>query len=163
MQVNPKFIDNMCKTSQRSFYVSLTISIILIVLIIISLHNIEKAKCKCADIKEKKFLKEWFIFNIILQLSLIFFFLLGKEECYVRFINNYYLYFFTMIIGIINLVMLIRLIIYLRILRNNCPCGYGNLEKILFWYLVIIFSIIALFISLFIIMSIATFFMFLKK
>jgi len=163
MKLNSEYIDNICKSSNNTFYLSLTITIILFILIIVSLNNLEKSKCKCSDIPEKRFLKEWFIFNIIIQSLLVFFFLIGSEPCYTRFINNNYLYPLILLIGFINLIMLIRLILYIRILREKCPCGYGNLEKFLFWYLVIIFSIIALFISLFIIMSIATLFMFLKK
>jgi len=163
MKLNSDFVDKVCSTSQKSFYLSLTLSIILNILIIISLNNLEKSKCKCSDIPEKSFLKEWFIFNIIVQSLLIFFFLIGNESCYTRFINNYYLYPLTLLIGFINFIMLIRLILYIRILREKCPCGYGNLEKFLFWYLIIIFSIIALFIALLLIMAISTLFMFIKK
>ena len=59
--------------------------------------------------------------------------------------------------------MLIRLIMYIKILREKCPCGYGNLEKFLFWYLIIIFSIVALFILLTLLMAIITFFMVMGK
>lgn len=163
MKINSDFVDKICNTSQNSFYLSLTLSIILNILIIISLNNLEKSKCKCSDIPEKRFLKEWFIFNIIVQSLLIFFFLIGNESCYTRFINNNYLYPLTLLIGFINFIMLIRLILYIRILREKCHCGYGNLEKFLFWYLIIIFSIIALFIALLLIMAISTLFMFIKK
>ncbi len=163
MKLKIDFVDNVCNTSQKSFYLSLTITIILLILIIISLNNLEKSKCKCSDIPEKRFLREWFIFNIIIQSLLIFFFLIGNEPCYTRFVNNNYLYPLTLFIGFINFIMLIRLILYIRILREKCPCGYGNLEKFLFWYLIIIFSIIALFITLLLIMSIATLFMFIRK
>lgn len=163
MKVNDSIINNMCKNSGNGMYLSLTLSIIFLILIIVSLNNLEKSKCKCSDIPEKRFLREWFIFMIIMQSLFIFFFLIGKEPCYVRFLNNYYLYIISMIFGIINIVMLIRLILYLRILRNNCPCGYGNIEKFLFWLLVIQFSIIALFLLIIIIMAIATAFMFIKK
>jgi len=160
MKLSKAFVDDICNSSTKSFYFSLTISIILIIVILISLTNLEKAKCKCSDISEKRFLKEWFIFLIIIQGLTIFFFMIGKEPCYARFLNNYSLYFIMLIVGFINFIMLFRLLLYIRILRNNCPCGYGNLEKFLFWYLIIVFSIIAFAITLLIILGIATFFIF---
>jgi len=163
IQLNSKIIDNMCNTSNNTFYFSLTLSLILLILILVSLNNLEKAKCDCVNIPQKRFLKEWFTFVIIVQSLLALFFMIGSEPCYVRYVNNYYLYPVTMIISIINLIMLIRLIMYIKILRQNCPCGYGNLEKFLFWYLIIIFSIVALFILLTLLMAIITFFMVMGK
>ncbi len=163
MKMNDSIINDVCKNSGNSIYLSLTLSIIFLILIIVSLNNLEKSKCKCSDIPEKRFLREWFIFMIIMQSLFIFFFLIGNEPCYARFLNNNYIYIISMILGVINIVMLIRLILYLRVLRDNCPCGYGNIEKFLFWFLVIIYSMIGLFLLSIIIMMIITAFMFIKK
>lgn len=160
MKLSKSFIDDICNASTNSFYFSLTLNIILIIVIIISLTNLEKSKCKCSDIPNKRFLKEWFIFLIIIQGLTIFFFMIGKEPCYARFLNNYSIYFVMLIIGFINFIMLFRLFLYVRILRNNCPCGYRNLEKFLFWYLIIAFSIIAFAITLLLILGISTYFIF---
>ena len=83
-------------------------------------------------------------------------FILGSESCYIKFVKNNYLYIFVIIFGLVNYIMLFRLLLYLRIMRKSCECGYGNLEKFLFWYLVIIFSFIGLMILLGLVMLIST-------
>lgn len=154
--------DTLCKAGNRNYYVSLTLSIIIISLIITSLVKIEQANCECSNIPERKFIKEWFIFALIVQIFIFLFFMIGQEPCYYRFVNGNYLYIFTIIFALLNYIMLFRLLFYLRIMRNKCECGYGNIEKFLFWYLVILFSIIALFILLGLIVLITTGFKFMK-
>lgn len=156
-------VNESCNNSQNSFYFGMTMSILLLVLILISVRNLEKSKCKCADIPEKIFLKEWFTFSLLFQAILIFFFMISEEPCYVRFANNYFIYPITLLFGIINFVMVIRLLIYIQKLRHGCPCGYGNLEKFIFWYFVSVFSIAAFFIVIVLILSVSTFFVFLNK
>lgn len=154
--------ESACKAGNRSFYVSIGLSIIIISLIITSLVNIEKSNCECANISNKNYIKEWFIFALIFQIGLFLFFVLGSEPCYYRFVNGNSLYIIMLIFAVINYVMLFRLLFYLRIMRNSCECGYGNIEKFLFWYLVIMFSIVALFILLGLIAFIVTGFKFMK-
>ena len=161
--LSEELVNETCSNSQNSFYFGMTMSILLLVLILISVRNLEKSKCKCADIPEKIFLKEWFTFSLLFQAILIFFFILSEEPCYVRFANNYFIYPITLLFGIINFVMVIRLLIYIQKLRHGCPCGYGNLEKFIFWYFVSVFSIAAFFIVILLILSISTFFVFLNK
>jgi hypothetical protein len=149
---NEAFIDEMCPTYNRNFYLSFTLMIIIKIIIIISLINIEKSNCECAKIPERRFLKEWFIIAIILSSILFITFLIGDEPCYLRFINNNSLFIVMLIFGLINYIMLFRLLLFLRVMRRSCECGYGNIEKFLFWYLVIMFSLIALMILLSILM-----------
>lgn len=149
-------IEKICPSYNKTFYLSYTIAIILIILILTSLINIERTNCECANIPEKRFLKEWFIITLIIFVILMLLFISSKETCYLKFIGNSYFYIFFMIIGLINYVMLFRLLLFLRKMRKQCECGYGNLEKFLFWYLVIIFSIIGLMILLGIILMIST-------
>ena len=48
------------------------------------------------------------------------------------------------IIAIINIIMLIRLFIYIRKIKElNCNCGYLKQQNIIYYYLIIIFSIIS--------------------
>lgn len=154
--------EQICKSGNRSFYVAFVLSIIMISLIITSLINIEKSNCECANIPEKNYIKGWFIFALIFQISLFLFFILGDEPCYYRFVNGSSLYIIILLFGLLNYIMLFRLLFYLRIMRNNCECGYGNVEKFLFWYLVMMFSIIALIILLGLIAFIATGFKFMR-
>jgi len=154
--------EDICKNSNRNFYVSIVLSMIVISLIIISLNNIENSKCECADIPEKRFIKEWFIFALVIEILLFLYFIMASEPCYYKFINNNSLYIIFILFGIVNYIMLFRLLWYLRIMRNKCECAYGNIEKFLFWYLVIMFSIVALFILLGLLAFIITGFKFMK-
>ncbi len=160
--IKMELTESACKSGNRSFYVSFVLSIIIISLIITSLVNIEKSNCECANISNKNYIKEWFIFALVFQVSLFLFFILGSEPCYYRFINGNSLYIIMLIFAVVNYIMLFRLLFYLRIMRNSCECGYGNIEKFLFWYLVILFSIVALFILLGLIVLITTGFKFMK-
>jgi len=137
-------IEKLCKIYNTSFYLSYTFMIIILILIIISFKKIENSNCECANIPEKRFIKEWFIIALILSILFILLFILGSEPCYIKFIRNNYLFLYVLLFGLINYIMLFRLLLYLRIMRNKCKCGYGNMEKFLFWYLIIIFSLIAL-------------------
>ena len=136
--------EKICPYYNKYIYVLFTISIILNLLIIISLIKIEKINCNCANIPEKKFIKEWFIFNIIFKISLLLFFIFSDNKCYNYIFKNTFIYVITNIIFIISIVMIIRMLVYLNILRKGCECGYGNLEKILFWYLALIISLLIL-------------------
>jgi hypothetical protein len=151
-----EILEKNCDSYNRSFYVSTTLMIIIFILIIISFVNLEKLDCPCVNIPEKRFLKEWFIIGLIIWVLIIGFFLLGDESCYLKFLNSNGLYIFIIIFAIINYIMLFRLLLFLRIMRNKCECGYGNIEKILFWYLVIMFSFVALMVLLGLIIMIAT-------
>jgi hypothetical protein len=116
--------------------------------------NVEKISCDCANIPERKFLKEWFIINLIFNFLMITFFIVSDKACYVYMFDNTFVYLFTSVFYFITFVMLIRLLVYLNIMRKKCECGYGNLQAFLFWYFIIIFSIVALFFLLGIILVI---------
>jgi len=135
---------NICPYYNKLIYILFGISIIFNLLIIISIINIEKINCNCANIGEKKFIKEWFIFNIIFNLTLLLFFIFSNKKCYHYMFKNTLLYVITNVIFFISIVMIIRMLVYLNILRKGCECGYGNLEKFLFWYLAIIISLLIL-------------------
>jgi len=143
-----------CPTYNKIIYASYFLTILFNTLIIVSLINIEKLDCMCADIPEKKFLKEWFIFNLIFNFLIILFFIMSDKACYF-YIHKYTpIYVITTVVYIITFIMLIRMIVYLNIMRKSCKCGYGKLEAFLLYYFIIIFSFIALFILLLIILFI---------
>ena len=124
-------------------------------LIVISLVNIEKNACECANIPEKKFIKEWFIFNIIFNAIILILFIVSDMACFFYITKETIPYIIVSLFSVISFIMSIRLIYYLNILRKNCKCGYGKLEKFLFWYLVIGFSLLFV-----IILSIILFFIY---
>lgn len=121
-------------------YISLIISLTILSLIIYWLNKIDT--CLCASkIPEKKYLKEWFVFKIIIILinTII--------------INNYnnlskstliIIMMIFIIIAIIDLVMLIRLFIYIRKMRElKCNCGMLKFQNFIYYYLIVAFSFIA--------------------
>jgi len=151
-ELKENFEKSFCPTYNKMIYAIYGLSLLFNSLIIISLTNLEKNECKCDDIPEKKFLKEWFIFNLIFNLIILVYFLLSNKTCYYHIKQDTFIYVISSIVYLITFVMLIRLLIFLNILRNNCNCGFGSLENVLFWYFIIIFSMIALFIILSIIL-----------
>ena len=145
---------NYCPTYNKFIYASYLLTVVFNILIITSLVNIEKLGCQCADIPEKRFLKEWFIFNLIFNIMVLFFFIIGDKACYFYIYKYTPVYVITTVVYLITFVMLIRMLAYLNIMRKGCTCGYGKLESFLFYYFIIIFSFIALFILLLIILFI---------
>jgi len=145
-----------CTLRNTMMYVSYSIAIIILIVIITSLNNLEHSNCKCTDLPYREYLKEWFIFSIFYIISLMAIFAVSNEECWVNFQNYPYIYGAMIIYSIIHIIMLIRLFLYVRLLRNSCDCGYGNKERFIYWYLIIIFSIWAIIIVLGFIMLLFT-------
>lgn len=150
-----------CTTKNMIIYVSYFISSIIFIVIIISLNNLEHSNCKCADLPYRMYLKEWFTFAIFYMISLLIIFSISNEACWDNFMKYPYIYVGMIIFSLIQIIMLIRLFLYVRLLRQNCNCGYGNKEKFIYWYLLIIFSfwaILIIFMFLIMILSIIKFF-----
>ena len=124
------------------------IGIIIICFIIYWLNKM--SKCKCSEnLSEKQYLFEWFIFMII---WLIIYLIIIIN---VNGIIPTPLYIINSIFGFINLVMLIRLFIYLRKLRETkCNCGTLRELNVIYYYLIIFFSIMAFSLFMIIIASI---------
>lgn len=97
--------------------------------------------CRCTDIPERKFLPEWFSFwTIWIIISLAMFIAYGANPAEYPVI----LMLLYVIIGIINIVMVIRLFIYIRRLKEmNCDCGLSQEENIIYYYLIIAFAFLA--------------------
>ena len=132
-----------CKSVNIGMIVGTTFLIIVSIIIIVSLDKLEKSNnCDCSKIPERRFIKEWFIFIIIFSIIKIIIFSIYSETCWNNFNEHPYIYGVLLIISLINLVMFVRLFIYLNILRQNCECGYGNKEIFIFWYLIVAIIII---------------------
>jgi len=94
-------------------------------------------KCKCANIKESKYLKEWFTFLIICQIIVAIYFMISGEYPYSPAILIIYV-----IIVIINLAMTIKLVIFIHKLKEiKCDCGMSVQENIIYYWYIVIFSI----------------------
>jgi len=129
---------NICPVYNKFIYGIYGLSLLFNILIVISLIQLEKIDCKCANIPEKRFLKEWFIFNLVFNTLFLLSFIISDKICYFYMLKNSFIYVIISIIYIITFIQLIRLIAYLNIMRRNCECGFGNLEAFLFWYFIII-------------------------
>lgn len=135
-----------------------------LIVIIIALYKIEsKANCNCIENNYKKGLKEWFIFVIVFKFifNLLFFiiFIYGKNELPWNFLLFYM--FFTIPLGIINIIMFMRLFLYLKFLKESCKCAFDNKENFIYYYLIVYFSFILFGIVINIIALIAFGFLFL--
>lgn len=102
---------------------------------------IKVSKCPCANLPEKKWLKEWIMFLIIWQLIGLFGFIINDG---VRINSNAYSFFgiLTFIIVIINIINIIRIFIYIRRLKEiNCDCGLSVQENIIYYWIIVIFAL----------------------
>ena len=131
--------------------------LVIILRIIILLINffvlnwlIKLDKCKCSNIDDGLYLKEWFVIIIILNIIKLFYiFIYGVN------INNgiNISSLFNVIIVIINISMIIRLLIYIDKLKKlNCNCGMSIQQNIIYyWYIVFLSIILLLLLSIFLI------------
>jgi len=140
----PSFRPSAPVTNKYSTIVGFSIVMHIFTLIVVTfiLNWLNKIKaCKCTNIPERKFLPEWFSFLIIwliIYLGVFIAYSANPAE-YPTIITV-----LAMIIGFINLVMIIRLFIYIRRLRDiNCDCGLSQEENIIYYYLIIAFAFIA--------------------
>ena len=133
-----------CEKPNKYYYASFIINGLINLFIINTLNNIEKnIDCKCANNTSKKeLLKEWFIFLVFFNSFYLILFLISNYECFDVFSKDYLHFFFTFVLFIIQIVMLVRLFLYIRWLKNECKCSYGLEEKFIYWYLLILFLII---------------------
>ena len=72
--------NNICPIYNKFIYAIYGLSLLFNILIIISLLQIEKIDCNCANIPEKKFLKEWFIFNLIFNTIFLLLFIISDKK-----------------------------------------------------------------------------------
>jgi hypothetical protein len=139
-------------STATGFSIIMSILFIIISLFILNwLNNI--AKCKCTNIPERKFLPEWWVFIIIWSIFMLVLFIAYETD-----IDEYpvIIKMLAAIFSIINIVMIVRLFMYIRRLRElNCDCGLSPEENIIYYYLIILFALIA-----FIMLSIIIMFLF---
>lgn len=129
------------------------IYLIIIILIIVSLNEIDKSKCECGKMN-RRFIKEWFIFLLIFKIFFIFVFLMviALSPFRIEALGGIMIFFFMiyLIIGFTTFVMEIRLLLYLNEMRKTCDCAFNTKEQILFWFYVIYFALIILYLVIFI-------------
>jgi len=142
-----------CQIGSGIVVVGLIIGISINILIIVSLSNIEKlSNCDCSKLPYKDYVKEWFTFLIFYQIVMALAFILGSFECWELFIQYPPMNIINIVVSLITLIMMIKLFLYLREIRKNCNCAYGNKETFLYWFYLIYFSIILSIITLIIVL-----------
>ena len=85
-------------------------------------------KCKCTNIPEGKHLKHWYTFLIIFELIWFFIYIFINDN------QNYvsYMALLLSILGFINIIFLIKTIIYIKKLKDNtCNCGSEFQENVI--------------------------------
>jgi|LakMenE01Jun11ns_1017448.scaffolds.fasta_scaffold9957967_8 hypothetical protein len=100
-------------------------------------------KCKCANIDESLYLKEWYMFLIVYQIIAGIFMIANND-----FENSGILFIISLFVSIIAFVMIVRLLIYIHKLKEiKCDCGMTVRENIIYYFYIVGYSI-ALFIIL---------------
>jgi len=125
------------------FYIKISTIISLLIGILIEfyiLYWLDKMnKCPCSsDLSEKKYLYEWFIFMIIWSFIYGILFLIYDAiiPSTLNIINS--------IIVFIHFIMFVRLFIYLKKLKETkCDCGTLRQLNTIYYYLIIVFSMLA--------------------
>jgi hypothetical protein len=134
-------------------YVFAAIALLFMIYILNWLNNIDK--CLCSNLPEGKYLKEWFSFYIVVIIAWYFILILFG-------INNSVVRFFAIpisILGLINLVFIIRTIMYIhKLKKNKCKCGSAFQQSAIYAVLLFEVSIIALFLTIILFGFIASFF-----
>lgn len=118
------------------------ILIITSIIVIYAMYQIEQNAhiCECAINSKKQFIKEWFIFIVIINVIALF---AGPFIIYHIFSSSdtrnillRYLYFiipFVFVMMVVHIIMVFRTFIYINYLRTSCKCAYNLPQKILFW------------------------------
>ena len=129
-------IDTKYSMATGSMIITYIIGLIISVFILNWLIKI--SKCKCTDLPEKRLIPEWFMFRIIWTMILLIYYIANETD-----MSNTILSIFGVIITIIDIVMIVRLFIYIRKLKeSNCNCGLSKEENVIYYYLIVAFSII---------------------
>jgi len=114
------------------------------------LHSLDKNNCKCSHDNKKTYIKIWWFFLIIYNLSVVLMYIFNNETSsisdYIAF--NDLLIGINTIFGVFSIIILIITYLYIKKLKKiNCKCSFGKTEKFLYYYTKIsIFIIISFFI-----------------
>lgn len=128
----------------RIFSILSIIYLMIIILIIISLNEIDKSGCECGKTNDKYLIKEWFIFylifRIIIGLIIVLLFRNNDLTTIITILN------IASIVDLITIIMEIRLLLYLNKMRRTCDCAFKMKEQFLFWFYLTYFLISVIFI-----------------
>ena len=138
------------------FYIAVFMIIITIGISFFILNWLVKVnKCKCANIDEALYLKEWYMFLIVYQII---------AGIYVISTSDYQpsgiLFIISTIVSLIAFVMIVRLLIYISKLKEiKCDCGMTTQQNIIYYWYIVIYSILLFVIILALLGSLGTLFL----
>ena len=138
------------KRIDRPFLFIFFLSILGLIIKLIVLDWLNKnQRCVCTDIPEAKYLKIWFTISIIISIiSLFYLIFIGHDDINI-------LLFIKLFTQIINIVMIIRLLIYIHKLKKiKCDCGMSKQQNFIYYWYIFMLSIMLLLILILIIVLI---------
>lgn len=95
-------------------------------------------KCKCANINESLYLKEWYMFLIVYQIIVGIYMIVNND-----FEKTGILFIISLFVSIIAFVMIVRLLIYIHKLKEiKCDCGMTVRENIIYYFYIVTYSIL---------------------
>lgn len=117
------------------------------------LHSLDKNNCKCSNDNKKTYIKLWWFFLIIYNISVVFMYIFNDKTSsisdYIAF--NDLLIGINTIFGIFSILILIITYLYINNLKKiNCKCSFGKTETFLYYYTKISIFIFISFLILFI-------------
>ena len=132
------YYDN--KQSSTSYWIGLVSVIISIGISYFILDWLVKVnKCKCANIEEALYLKEWYMFLIAYQIIIGIYYMVAGDNID----KSGILLFISIIVSIITFVMIVRLLIFIHKLKEiKCDCGMSVRENIIYYWYIVVYSII---------------------
>jgi hypothetical protein len=146
---------NQSNSSDLLRYTRLFIILIVLAINIFILNWLIKVhKCKCANIDEALYLKEWYIFLIIINIISFIITLFNVN------FTSLIILVISIILSIISFIMIIRILIYIhKLKKNNCDCGMTAQQNFIYYWCIVICSIILFYIFL----GFLSFFIFINK
>jgi hypothetical protein len=120
------------------YYIAIVLIILSIGISFFILNWLVKVnKCKCANIDEALYLKEWYMFLIVYQII---------AGIYVISTSDYQpsgiLYVISTIVSLVAFVMIVRLLLYISKLKEiKCDCGMTTQENIIYYFYIVVYSI----------------------
>jgi hypothetical protein len=140
----------------NSYYIAIVLIILSIGFSFFILNWLVKVnKCKCANIDEALYLKEWYMFLIVYQII---------AGIYVISTSDYQpsgiLFVISTIVNLVAFVMIVRLLLYISKLKEiKCDCGMTTQENIIYYFYIVVYSIMLAIILLGILGALGTLFL----
>ena len=134
------YYDNNQSSTSTSYWIGLIVIIISIGISYFILDWLVKVnKCKCANIEEALYLKEWYMFLIAYQIIIGIYYMVAGDNID----KSGILLFISIIVSIITFVMIVRLLIFIHKLKEiKCDCGMSVRENIIYYWYIVVYSII---------------------